>query len=134
AAARLFLAGVVLAALAAASVGIVVASVNFRDGSTIGHWLALQRQLAELQQVLLLGGGVGRQSALAARQSLADLGGGEGALFSIAYQIGIPGALLFLSIVGWCLRRLWGVYRLQRGPVVLAAFWLLCGIMTTFVS
>ncbi len=134
AAARLFLAGVVLAALVAASVGIVVASVNFRDGSTIGHWVALQRNLAELHQVLLLGGGVGRQSALSARQSLADLGGGEGSLFSIAYQIGIPGALLFLSIVGWCLHRLWVAYRLQRDPVVLAAFWLLCGIMTTFVS
>lgn len=134
ASARGLLAGGVLLALAMASYGIVVSSMNFRDGSTIGHWWALQRNLADLHQVLVLGGGVGRQGALAARQSLTDLGGGEGALFSIAYQMGVPAALLFLAFAAWCLCRLWRTYRLHRDPVVLAAFWLLCGMMTTFVS
>ncbi len=131
---RLLLMGSVVLVLVVASYSIVVSSVNFRDGSTIGHWWALQRNLADLHQVVLLGGGVGRQGALAARQSLTDLGGGEGALFSIAYQMGVPAALLFLFFVGWCLRALWRTYQLYRDPIMLAVFWLLCGMMTTFVS
>ncbi|MFC6840817.1 hypothetical protein [Xanthomonas theicola] len=134
AAARGLLACAALLAIACASYGIVVISVNFRDGSTIGHWWALQRNLADLHQVLLFGGGLGRQGAVAARQSLTDLGGGEGALFSIAYQMGLPAALLFLAFVGGCLRMLWQAHRAHGDPLALATFWLLCGMATTLVS
>ena len=132
--ARIALAGAVLLAIVVASYGIVVTSVNFRDGSTIGHWLALQRNLEDLGQVALFGGGLGRQGAIAARQSLTDLGGGEGAVFSIAYQMGVPAALLFLGFIGWCLRILWRTYRQDDDRLALATFWLLCGMVTTLVS
>ncbi|MBB5878140.1 hypothetical protein [Xanthomonas sp. 3498] len=134
ASARIVLAGAVGLAIVVASYGIVVMSVNFRDGSTIGHWWALQRNLADLHQVALFGGGIGRQGALAARQGLTDLGGGEGAIFSIAYQMGVPAALLFLGFLGWCLRTLWRTYRQDDDRLALASFWLLCGMMTTLVS
>ncbi|MCI2261529.1 O-antigen ligase family protein [Xanthomonas indica] len=132
--ARIALAGVVLLAIVAASYGIVVNSMQFRDGSTIGHWSALVRNLADLHQVALFGGGLGRQGALAARQGLTDLGGGEGAVFSIAYQMGVPAALLFLGFIGWCLRILWRAYRQDDDRLALATFWLLCGMTTTLVS
>lgn len=132
--ARIALAGVVLLAIVAASYGIVVQSIQFRDGSTIGHWWALQRNLADLHQVALFGGGLGRQGAFAARQGLTDLGGGEGAVFSIAYQMGVPAALLFLGFIGWCLRTLWRAYRQHDDRLALATFWLLCGMTTTLVS
>lgn len=134
AAARIVLAGAALLAFAAASYGIVLVAVNFRDGSTIGHWWALQRNLTDLHQVLLLGGGMGRQSAVSAREALSDIGGGEGALFSIAYQMGVPAALLFLGFVGWCLRTLWHAHRVHGDGLALAMFWLTCGVMTTMVS
>lgn len=134
AAMRILLAGAALLAFAVASYGIVLVSVNFRDGSTIGHWWALKRNLADLHQVLLLGGGMGRQSAVSAREALSDIGGGEGALFSIAYQTGVPAALLFLGFVGWCLRTLWRAHRVHGDGLALAMFWLMCGVMTTMVS
>ncbi|MET0550410.1 MAG: hypothetical protein ABW002_14190 [Xanthomonas sp.] len=132
--ARIALAGAVGLAVAVASYGIVMMSVNFRDGSTIGHWWALQRNLSDLHEVALFGGGLGRQGAIAARQSLTDLGGGEGAIFSIAYQMGVPAALLFLGFIGWCLRILWRAYRQDDDRLALATFWLLCGMATTLVS
>nr|WP_232350855.1 hypothetical protein [Xanthomonas citri] len=132
--ARLLLVGGIAAMLAAASYGIVVTSVNFRDGSTIGHWYALQRNLADLHQVVLWGGGLGRQGAVAARQALTDLGGGEGAIFTIAYQMGLPAALLFLGFIGWSLRALWRAYRQRDNHLALAMFWLLCGMATTLIS
>ncbi|WP_306991803.1 MULTISPECIES: hypothetical protein [Pseudoxanthomonas] len=132
--ARLALAGLALLAIVAASYGIVLTSVNFRDGSTIGHWSALQHNLADLDQVVLFGGGLGRQGAVAARQGLTDLGGGEGAIFSIAYQMGVPAALLFLGFIGWCLRSLWRAYRQDDDRLALTTFWLLCGMATTLVS
>ncbi len=132
--ARMLLVGATLMAMVWASYGIVVTSWNFRDGSTIGHWWALQRNLADLGQVVLWGGGLGRQGAFAARQALTDLGGGEGALFSIAYQMGVPCALLFLGFVFWCLRTLWQTHVRQGDRLALGTFWLLCGMMTTLVS
>ncbi|WP_022972376.1 O-antigen ligase family protein [Xanthomonas maliensis] len=132
--ARLALVGVTALALAAASYGIVITAVNFRDGSTIGHWWALQRNLADLHQVMVWGGGLGRQGAVAARQALTDLGGGEGGIFTIAYQMGLPAALLFLAFIGWSLQTLWHRHRRHDDPLALAMFWLLCGMTTTLIS
>lgn len=134
AAVRIALACVCLLVFAAASYSIVLVSVNLRDGSTIGHLLALQRNLADLHQVVLFGGGMGRQSAISARHAFNDLGGSEGALFSMAYQMGVPGALLFLCFAGWCLRTLWHAHRVHGDVLSLAMFWILCGVMTTMVS
>lgn len=134
AAARLLLATAAALALAIASYRIVLTSVNFRDGSTIGHWWALQRNLDDLGQVLVFGGGLGRQGALAARQGLAELGGGEGGIFSITYQLGLPAAILFLAFFGGCLHVLWRAYRIYDDRLALATFWLGCGVVTTLVS
>jgi hypothetical protein len=134
AASRLLLAAAAALALAVASYRIVRTSVNFCDGSTIGHWWALQRNLDDLGQVLVFGGGLGRQGAIAARQGLTEMGGGEGGIFSIAYQLGLPGALLFMAFFGGCLSMLWRAYRIHDDRLALATFWLGCGMATTLVS
>lgn len=79
-------------------------TVNLDDGSTIGHIEALQSNIAGLGQVALFGGGVGEAGALTADAGEEVAGGGEGALFSIIYQLGVPGGLLFLAlyaVIGW---------------------------------
>lgn len=75
---RLMLAGVVLTGFLAASASLIIKTIFFLDGSSIGHWTALQKNLQDLPQVLLLGGGLGRQGAVAGTLFLSSLGGGEG--------------------------------------------------------
>ena len=71
-------------------------SVTLQDHSTIGHLNALVKNLRSLSNVAVVGGGIGSAGGQASSVGLDIEGGGEGALFSIAYQIGIPGALVFL--------------------------------------
>lgn len=131
---RLLMAASALVAIGAASYGIVHTSVNFLDGSTIGHWEALQKNLADLPSVLVVGAGLGAQGAVAAQESRPDIGGGEGAIFSIAFQLGLPAALLFLWFYANLALALWRGYRVQGEPIALAAFWLSFGLATTFIS
>jgi len=133
-ASRLLLACGALLGIACASYGIVIISINFLDGSTIGHWDALRKNLQDLPNVLLFGAGLGEQGAQAAQQGRATIGGGEGAIFSIAFQLGVPAALLFLWFYATCTQALWRGYRLHGEPMALAAFWLAIGIATTLIS
>lgn len=71
-------------------------TVRGEDASTPGHIAALQRNLADIDQVAVIGSGIGAAGGRASSVGLEIQGGGEGAIFSIAYQIGIPGALIFL--------------------------------------
>lgn len=121
-------------ALTLASWQIVLTSVHFLDGSTIGHWEALQKNLRDLPQVLLLGAGLGQQGAISGNLGTSTIGGGEGAIFSIAFQLGIPAALLFLLFQANLAWQLWRHYRAQGEPLALAATWLLLGIATTLIS
>jgi D-xylose transport system permease protein len=123
----------VLGIFAVISRRVVDMTLNFRDGSTIGHWTSLLRNLDQIHQVLLFGGGLGRQGAMAARAGLATLGGGEGAIFSMAFQMGIPAALLFLWFYGQCMRQLLHVHRRHNEALGLAMFWLACGMGITLV-
>ncbi|MBU0724731.1 MAG: hypothetical protein KJ904_01550 [Alphaproteobacteria bacterium] len=72
-------------------------TVGLQDGSTIGHVEALRENLEGIGSVALLGFGIGSAGATAADLGLDIAGGGEGAIFSIAFQIGVPGALAFLA-------------------------------------
>ncbi|MFY7962470.1 MAG: hypothetical protein ACOVVK_20505, partial [Elsteraceae bacterium] len=72
-------------------------TVGLEDGSTIGHVRALQRNLRDLPGVLFLGEGLSAAGAAAADAGLDIAGGGEGSIFSIAFQIGVPGAIVFLA-------------------------------------
>jgi len=131
---RWLAAAVACGVIALASYSIVQMSVNFLDGSTIGHWQALQKNLRDLPQVLLLGAGLGAQGGVAAQQQPTLIGGGEGAIFSIAFQLGLPAALLFLW---FCLNlslALLNRYRRHREPLALAVFWLTLGVGTTLIS
>lgn len=121
-------------AIVAASWQIVIISVNFLDGSTIGHWIALQKNLQDLPQVLLVGAGLGQQGAAAGNIAATTIGGGEGALFSIAFQLGLPAALLFLLFFSNLIIRLWRSYRFHGEPLALAVTWLALGIATTLIS
>lgn len=121
-------------AIVAASWQIVIMSVNFLDGSTIGHWMALQKNLQDLPSVLLFGAGLGQQGGMAGNTAAVTIGGGEGAIFSIAFQLGVPAALLFLLFLANLIMQLWRHYRTQGEPMALAATWLLLGVSTTLVS
>lgn len=115
---------------------IVSYSVNLEDGSTIGHLHALQENLAELDQVVLFGPGLGASGSLAADAGLELAGGGEGSIFSIAYQIGLPAALIFLLFYGVILYRILPLRRLNNavGDLALAGCALGAGVTTSFIS
>ncbi|SDI53469.1 hypothetical protein [Pseudomonas panipatensis] len=132
--ARLALSAAALLAIAFASYGIVQMSLEMRDGSTVGHWMALQKNLADLPQVWLLGAGLGHQGGIAAQNGLSMVGGGEGALFSVAFQLGVPTALVFLAFFLSVAQQLWRAYRHTGDSLALALFWLALGIATTLIS
>ena len=75
---------------------IVFYTVNFLDGSTIGHYRAIVDNFSGLLDISLFGYGVGSAGARASAVGNEIMGGGEGAIFSIAYQLGMPGAIAFL--------------------------------------
>lgn len=133
-AARLMVAGSACVLIAVASYSIVHVSINFLDGSTIGHWVALKKNLQDLPKVVLLGAGLGAQGAVAAQQQHSIIGGGEGAIFSIAFQVGLPAALLFLWFYLNVSLALWNRYRLHGEPLALAVFWLAVGLASTLIS
>jgi D-xylose transport system permease protein len=131
---RLMLASVVLTGFLAASASLIIKTIFFLDGSSIGHWTALQKNLQDLPQVLLLGGGLGRQGAVAGTLFLSSLGGGEGAIFSIAFQIGVPGALVFLYFYGRAMLLALNGYRQHQETLGLAIFCLAVGMTITLVT
>ncbi|WP_256596287.1 MULTISPECIES: hypothetical protein [unclassified Pseudomonas] len=131
---RWLVAAGVCGGIAMISYGIVQMSINFLDGSTIGHWQALQKNLLDLPKVLLLGAGLGAQGAQAAQQQQTLIGGGEGAIFSIAFQLGLPAVLLFLWFYLNMALTLWNRYRRHPEPMLLAMFWLTLGLATTLIS
>lgn len=131
---RLLLGGIVLAGFLAASASVIIKTIFFLDGSSIGHWTALQKNLQDLPQVLLLGGGLGRQGAVAGTLFLSSLGGGEGAIFSIAFQIGVPGALVFLYFYTRAMFLALNGYRQHQETLGLAIFCLAVGMTITLVT
>lgn len=108
-------------------------SLSVYDSSTVGHRDALLRNLEEFSRVWLFGEGVGRQGAIAAQSRAAVIGGGEGAFFSIAFQLGLPGALAFLWFYMNCIRLLAAGDGGERGLAWASAV-LLAAFSTTFVS
>ncbi|AEG01980.1 O-antigen ligase family protein [Methylomonas methanica] len=103
------------------------------DSSTISHWNALRKNLVEFPQILVLGEGVGRQGAIAAQSKSEVIGGGEGAFFSIAFQLGLPGALIFLWFYVNCIRLLVASDAGERGLAWTVAV-LLVGFSSTLVT
>lgn len=126
-----------LIGLLAAAGGEVIAfiydyTVNLEDGSTIGHLDALSENIAGLGQVAIFGTGVGEAGALTADAGEEIAGGGEGALFTIIYQLGLPGGLVFLALyvtMGW---RLLQAPRL-RGDLNYAALALMVGAASSMM-
>lgn len=120
------------AALLVAFLGIQE-SFSVRDGSTVGHWDALMTNLRQFPDVLLLGDGVGVQGGIAAQSQTAVVGGGEGAFFSLAFQLGLPGALVFLWFYFSSIGLLLAAESGRRGlPWALAV--LLTGFATTLIT
>lgn len=85
-------------------------TVTLADGSSMGHLQALQVNLQQITRVLVVGDGVGSAGAETAAVGRDISGGGEGAIFSIAYQIGLPGAVVFL----WYFTQLGRLFWAQR--------------------
>lgn len=78
---------------------IILMTVTFSDGSTIGHLLALKTNVEQIVNVILFGYGVGVQGAHAASINQATYGGGEGAFFTIAYSLGLPFSFILLTLL-----------------------------------
>ncbi|MFD2264723.1 O-antigen ligase family protein [Lacibacterium aquatile] len=107
-------------------------TVNLDDGSTIGHLTALQDNLAGLGQVVIFGAGVGEAGAVTADAGEEIAGGGEGALFTIIYQLGLPGGIVFLalySVMAWQLLKT----RRQAGDLNYAVLALMIGAASSMV-
>jgi hypothetical protein len=73
----------------------IQSALDLTDGSTSGHVAGLLMHLQDLNKVLLLGAGLGTQGAIAGQEGRILIGGGESALFSIIYQVGGIGGILF---------------------------------------
>ncbi|MGJ4953881.1 O-antigen ligase family protein [Bradyrhizobium sp. HKCCYLS20291] len=131
---RLLVASTVLLGIFLVTRNVVDATIDQTDGSSPGHWAAFQRNIDGFPQIPLLGYGVGAQGPIAAQSVPVRVGGGEGAIFSIAYQIGAPAALMLLVFYAVCLVRLWRADRAHQLPYALATFWLMIGLATTFIT
>lgn len=115
---------------------ILLYTVQMGDGSTDGHVASLAANLEEIGSVVLVGQGLGGAGALAAQAGLDIAGGGEGALFSIAYQIGVPGGVAFMGFYLAAVLQLFLRHRLpgRLGDLARAAFALMIGAMATLVT
>jgi D-xylose transport system permease protein len=131
---RIALAILAVLVIIVATQDILEATAYQTDGSSPGHWAAFWRNIEGLPQIPLLGYGVGMQGPIAAQGVILTIGGGEGAIFSVAYQIGIPAAVALLSFYVICLIRLWRAHRDYRSSFALATFWLMVGFATTLVT
>lgn len=131
---RLGLALAALAVTAFVTRDIVAMTWALADGSSPGHWQSLQLNLEGLFGIPLLGYGPGAQGAIAAQTQQSLVGGGEGAIFTMAYQVGLPGAAAFLCFYLACLGRLWRAHRDCDADFALATFWLMIGIAITLVT
>jgi len=111
-------------------------TLEMSDGSTDGHVESLSSNLDGIGAVTLLGNGLGRAGAMAAQAGLDIAGGGEGALFSIIYQIGIPGGLIFMGLYVAITGQLYLRHRQpgRLGDLARAGFALMVGATGTLVS
>lgn len=131
---RLGLLVTVIAGAVVATDEIVLEIWNLEDGSSPGHWRALLLNLDGFFWIPPLGYGPGAQGAIAAQTEQAFVGGGEGAIFTMAYQVGIPAAIAFLCFYIGCMIRLWRAHRDHDADFALATFWLMAGSVITLVT
>jgi hypothetical protein len=131
---RLGLAFAAIAGAAFATRDLVTMTWALADGSSPGHWRALRLNLEGLFGIPLLGYGPGAQGGIAAQTGQSVVGGGEGAIFTMAYQVGLPGMAAFLCFYFACLGRLWRARRDCDADFALATFWLMVGMVVTFVT
>jgi hypothetical protein len=111
-------------------------TINLEDGSTIGHLNALVRNIEDLDTALLLGPGLGASGSIAADVGIEIEGGGEGAIFSVIYQIGMPGALILVAFYAVVSLRVFRNRKLMgpSGDICLACAALALGITSSFVT
>jgi hypothetical protein len=116
----------------------ILDSINFQDGSTIGHWDAFILNLTDFSKIILFGIGVGLHGANSTNDQTQIIGGGEGAIFSIAYQIGLPGALVFIYLYYLIIREIYLIRFLKLPKKVICIsyviFWLAIGLIITFIT
>jgi hypothetical protein len=126
----------VVAAFYVASASMLEYTIDEKDGSTAGHVEALHKNIGDLSQVLLLGDGMGAAGSVPADIGLSVAGGGEGALFTIAYQIGVPGAVIFLAFYVLLSRALWRSSHAAgtQQAIYRALVSALIGVSTSFIS
>jgi D-xylose transport system permease protein len=92
--------GLALAAISESLLFVFAYTADLEDGSTIGHLDALAQNIRSFATAIVFGDGLGSAGSVPADQGIEIVGGGEGAIFSILFQIGLPGALLFLAFYG----------------------------------
>lgn len=107
-------------------------TLSREDSSGLGHLDALEANLRALSDTVL-GHGLGAAGGYAANLGLDIEGGGEGALFSLLFQLGWPGVMLFTIFLFSLARRLAAACAQPHsgGEIARAALCLLPGVLLT---
>lgn len=113
-------------------------TINFLDGSTVGHWDALVLNIKDFTKIIFGQVGVGFHGANATNDQTQIMGGGEGAIFSIAYQIGIFGSLIFLYFYFSILKDIYSIRFLKLSKKIICisyvTLWIGIGLTATFIT
>ena len=111
-------------------------TVEQKDESTPGHVRALIKNFDTLSDVSIVGSGVGAAGSEAASRGYEIEGGGEGAFFSIAYQLGLPGLVVFWAFAASLFRFIYAQRRTlgRHGEVARAIAFLFPGAMISGFS
>lgn len=139
--------GIALAGSAAAILTFVifqwrmlVLALTLGDVSALDHAQALVANITNIGSVLFIGNGVGMAGSYAGfATGVTHFGGygGESAIFSVAYQLGVPGAIVFLTFFTLLMIWLWRARKTMPQPYAKYASALLAlgiGSTTTFIS
>ena len=134
---RLTLTAILLICISYALFEIILMSITLADGSTIGHILALKKNIESIHTIILFGNGVGVQGAHAANIGQATYGGGEGAFFTLAYSMGLPFAIILIFIlilpVRHAYRNLHLVNSLNLKTLIIATYFSVIGQLPTLI-
>jgi D-xylose transport system permease protein len=118
----------------------LVLALTLGDVSSLGHAQALLTNVMNIRSVLFIGNGVGLAGAYASLVSGVSSFygyGGESAIFSVAYQLGVPGAIVFLLFFFLLLRWLLRTRKTlppRQAHIATALLALGIGSVTTFIS
>ncbi len=135
------------------SINFIISTITMKEGRSIGHMEALERSVENVKSTIFIGKGFGVAGGWASLQGSKESGAGESTYFTIMYQIGGIGLVVFLMFLVILLYNFFRLYMKQKREEYLiiailliaysftgiiseqiltftsvAHFWFLCGI------